>query len=160
MSALGTAQKSSASVNRALGLESTFQSAVQGTSIPWQLLAAIAIRETGVLNTTEVDGAGVGVGIFQITVSPTSGVTAAQAGNSTFAANWAATLLSNNMATLSSEYPNLSSSQLLQATAASFNFGTGNISGNPNTIDVGSAGNNYGSNVLGLINCFPETTTQ
>jgi hypothetical protein len=42
----------------------------------------------------------------------------------------------------------------LQLTRLTYNFGTGNISGNPNTIDVGSTGGNYGSNVLGLMTCF------
>jgi hypothetical protein len=46
-------------------------------------------------------------------------------------------MLSSNMATLSAAFPNFNSGQLLQATAASYNFGTSNISGNPNTIDVG-----------------------
>lgn len=44
--------------------------------------------------------------------------------------------------------------QLLQATAASYNFGTSNISGNPNTIDAGSANDNYGTNVMNLMDCF------
>jgi hypothetical protein len=44
--------------------------------------------------------------------------------------------------------------QLLQATAASYNFGVGNISGNPNTIDVGTTGGNYGSTVVGMMACF------
>jgi len=118
------------------------------------MLAAIAVRETGVQNVTEVDGAGVGVGIFRITVSATSGVTAAQASNTTFAANFAANMLATNMSTLATEYPNLNAQQLLQATAASYNLGVGGITGNPNTIDVGSPGNNYGSNVLNLMNCF------
>lgn len=65
--------------------------------VDWSLLAAIGVRETGFINTTEADGAGVGVGIFQITVSPTSGVTAAQAGDIAWAANWAAKLLLSNM---------------------------------------------------------------
>ena len=63
-------------------------------------------------------------------------------------------MLATNMATLAAKYPNLRPAQLLQATAASYNFGTGNISGNPGTIDVGTAGNNYGSNVLNLMDCF------
>ena len=63
-------------------------------------------------------------------------------------------MLATNMATLGAKYPNLSPAQLLQATAASYNFGTGNISGNPNTIDVGTTGNNCGSNVVNLMDCF------
>jgi len=53
---------------------------------------------------------------------------------------------------------------LTQATAASYNMGvfnpsTGrpNFTGNPGTIDQGTAGpngGNYGSNVVALMNCF------
>jgi hypothetical protein len=46
--------------------------------------------------------------------------------------------------------------QLLQATAASYKFGTGNISGNPNTIDDGTTGGDYGSTVVGLMSCFSQ----
>jgi hypothetical protein len=97
---------------------------------------------------------GVGVGVFQITVSPSSGVTAAQASDLPFAANYAAGMLQSNMNTLSGRYPGFTPGQLTQATAASYNFGVGNISGNPNTIDLGSAHNNYGSNVVQLMTCF------
>jgi len=45
-------------------------------------------------------------------------------------------------------------SPLFQATAASYNFGLGNISGNPNTINIGTTKNNYGSNVEQLMACF------
>ena len=90
----------------------------------WTMLAAIGIRETGFQNITEVDGVGLGVGVFQISV-PGSGLTAAQAGNLTTAANYAAGLLNSNMATLAGKYPNRTPSQLLQATAASFNLAPG-----------------------------------
>jgi hypothetical protein len=63
-------------------------------------------------------------------------------------------MLISNMADLQSSYPNLTQAQLLQATAASYNFGVSNISGNPNTIDTGTTGNNYGSNVVNLMSCF------
>jgi len=58
------------------------------------------------------------------------------------------------MATLAARFPNFTSEQLLQATAASYNFGTGNISGNPSTIDKGTTPDNYGGNVLNLMDCF------
>jgi hypothetical protein len=123
------------------------------------LLAAIGIRESGFQNLNEADGAGVGVGVFQITISPASGVTAAQAGSLagslTWAANYAAQLLSADMQILAAKFPGLTSAQLWQATADAYNFGTGNISGNPSTMDIGSAHNNYGSNVMQLMTCFP-----
>jgi hypothetical protein len=87
-------------------------------------------------------------------VSPTSGITAAQAHDPETAANYAAMELDSDMTTLAAKFPNFTAAQLLQATAAAYNFGTGNISGNPNTIDVGTAGGNYGSNVVQLMTCF------
>jgi hypothetical protein len=144
-----------AALDRANAAQSALLTAVAGTSTSWDFLAAIGLRETAFQNLTEVDGAGVGVGVFQLTVSSTSGVTAAQAGDFTFSASYAANMLSSNMATLAAKYPNLTPAQLWQATAASYNFGTKNISGNPTTIDVGTAGGNYGSNVMGLMTCFP-----
>jgi len=143
-----------AALNRAGAAESTLQTATAGTNIDWTMLAAIGIRESGFVNKNEVDGAGVGVGIFQITVSPTSGVTAGQAGKLAWSASYAANFLNNNMATLANKFPNFTPDQLLQATAASYNFGTKNISGNPDTIDVGTSHNNYGSNILDLMKCF------
>jgi uncharacterized protein YvpB len=101
------------------------------------------------------------MGVFQLTNQP--GVTAAQAYDLTFAANYAANMLSNNENILSNEFPAFTPDQLLQATAASYNIGTDpntGISGNPNTIDVGTAPGgihgNYGSNVVGLMSCFQQ----
>jgi hypothetical protein len=81
-------------------------------------------------------------------------VTRDQASDPPWAANWAAERLASNYATLARDHPNLNPMQLLQATAASYNFGTSNISGNPNTIDAGSANDNYGTNVMNLMDCF------
>ena len=144
-----------ATLNRAMAAESTLVAATAGTSISWEMLAAIGVRESAFQNITEADGAGVGVGVFQITVSSTSGVTAAQAGNLASAAGIAANMLNFNMTYLAGAFQNFTPGELLQATAASYNFGTKNISGNPNTIDVGTTGGNYGSNVVQLMNCFP-----
>lgn len=109
--------------------------------------------ETGFRNIAE-SGSGFGRGIFQIDLGAHPNVTEAQAFDPTFAANFAARLLDTNMDTLAAAHPNLSPSQLLQATAASYNFGTGNISGNPAKIDRGTTGGNYGSNILLLMDCF------
>jgi RHS repeat-associated protein len=156
LDALRTAGTGASAVKRALAAESTLESAVQGTGIDWTMLAAIGIRESGFLNVSEKDGAGVGVGVFQITVKPGNGVTAEDAGNLTWAADYSANMLGTNLLTLAKKFPNFTVDQLLQATAASFNFGTGNISGNPNTIDVGTAPGgvkgNYGSNVMNIMN--------
>lgn len=125
------------------------------------MLAAVAVRESGVQDVNEQDGAGVGVGVFQITVAnnnqnPANGPTAAEANNLGWAASYATQLLSSTMAYLGKKFPNFTPTQLLQATAASYNisYKPGNFTGNPNTIDAGTAHGNYGSNVLQLMSCF------
>lgn len=148
------AQLRLAALQRANNNISLLQQAAAGSGLgsDWELLAAIGIRETGFQNIAQPNGKGAGV--FQIDLGQNPSVTSAQAFNVSFAANWAANYLASNMAILAAAHPNLTGDALLQATAASYNFGTGNISGNPNTIDVGTTGNNYGSNVLNLIQCF------
>ena len=141
-----------AALDRANAAMGTLIAATAGTDIDWTMVAAIGIRETGFRNIAERNG-GLGRGIFQIDIGQNK-VTESQAFDPTFAANWAANRLDTNMATLAAKFPNLDPTQLLQATAASWNLGVGGISGNPSTIDVGSPGNNYGSNILGLIDCF------
>jgi RHS repeat-associated protein len=153
--ALQVARKNQQAINRAMQNWAILVQAGNAHGVDPRMLAAIGVRETGFRNINEVDGAGVGMGVFQLTVSPQSGVPAAQAQNLSAAANSAAALLASNMENLSNRFPSFTPSQLQQATAASYNFGAGNISGNPNTIDVGSAHNNYGSNILQLMDCFP-----
>ncbi len=117
------------------------------------MLAAVGIRESGFRNTNEIGG-GPGRGTFQIDLSENPSVTEAQAKDPEFAADWAANRLSANHDKLERQHPNLDADQLDQATAASYNFGTSNISGNPDTIDVGTTHGNYGSNVMDLTDCF------
>jgi RHS repeat-associated protein len=151
-----------AALGRAQDDYKTFQTATQGTQISATMLAAIAIRESGVQDVNEQDGAGVGVGVFQITVTnnnqnPAKGPTVAEADNLEWAADYAAQLLNSNMAYLGKKFPNYTPTQLLQATAASYNmnpYKPGNFTGNPGTIDIGTTGNNYGSNILQLMSCF------
>jgi len=61
------------------------------------LLGAILIRESHMRWGNEIAGAGVGVGPFQLTVTSNSGVTAAQANDLSWAANYAANMLDSNM---------------------------------------------------------------
>jgi RHS repeat-associated protein len=153
-SALAAANRSAAGVARANAAWSVLQTAAGANAIPTALLAAIAVRESNFMNVQETlqgGGMGPGMGVFQLTNQP--GVSAAQAFNLPFAANYAAGMLSSNMNNLSSAF-SFTPAQLVQATAASYNFGTGNISGNPNTIDVGTTGGNYGSTVVGMMACF------
>ncbi|MGB9146789.1 MAG: RHS repeat-associated core domain-containing protein [Acidobacteriaceae bacterium] len=149
-SALSAANRSPAGVARANAAWSVLQTASNANGIPTALLAAIGVRETNFMNVQEYGG-GPGMGVFQLTNQP--GVSAAQAFNLSFSANYAAGMLSSNMNYLSGAF-SFTPSQLLQATAASYNFDVGNISGNPNTIDVGTTGGNYGSTVVGIMSCF------
>jgi len=156
--ALATAGANNTALERVAENWGTIQSAAATNGIDPALLAAIGVRETGFQNIAQIGG-GKGAGVFQIDLGQNSNVTSSQAYNIQFAANFSANMLATNMTTLAAAHPNFSSAQLLQATAASYNFGTPNISGNPKTIDVGTAGGNYGSNVLGLMNCFCSTST-
>ncbi len=153
LNALAAAGANTAALTRATNNWTAIQSAAAANGIDPALLAAIGVRETGFQNIAQIGG-GQGAGVFQIDLGQNPNVTSAQAYNLPFAANFAANMLATNSATLARRHPNLNPTQQLQATAASYNFGTGNISGNPNTIDVRSTGGNYGSNVLGLMTCF------
>ena len=141
----------------------TLTQATAGTGLTPAFLAAIGIEETGFNNIQQACKSGVswgdpscaGDGIFQIDLSKNPSVSQSDAENTSFAAVWAANYLGGNMNKLGQLFPNFEPTQLLQATAASYNFGIGNISGNPNTIDVGTKpSGNYGSTVLGIMNCF------
>ena len=146
---MATARTNQAAINRAQAASSTIQSAASRYGIDWRMLAAIGIRETNFVNVNASDG---GWGVFQLTHQP--GITQSQAWNLSFAANYAAKMIQSNYNYLQAHHPNLNAQQLLQATAASYNYGRGNVSGNPATIDVGTTKGNYGSNVLALMNCF------
>jgi hypothetical protein len=152
-SALRTARQDYSAVKRARSHWSVISAAATAKGIDPALLAAIGVRETGFRNMRQIGG-GHGVGVFQIDLGAHPGVTAAQASNLQFAAGYAAGLLAANAAYLRAKFPGLGAAQLLQATAASYNLGRGGISGDPNTIDVGTPHGNYGSNVVGLMSCF------
>lgn len=152
-SALKTAGQTQAAVARAEAAWSTLQAAAAANGIDPALLAAIGVRESGFQNVWQPGG--MGAGVFQIDLGEHPDVTAAQAFNIPFAANYAAGILAWNSAYLASKVSNFTPSQLLQATAAGYNFDpVKNIRGSPNTIDIGTTGNNYGSNVVGLMSCF------
>ena len=155
--ALQVARQNRQAVIRAKSNWNVLSAAASPNDIDARLLGAIGVRETGFQNVNESYGAGGGVGVFQITVSPTSGVTAAQAGNLPWAANYVAKMLASNRTYLRNRFPNFTPEQLLKATAASNNmnpYRRGNFTGNPARIDVGTAHGNYGSNVLNLMNCW------
>lgn len=153
-SALSTAGTNGQAIGR---YYSNYRVAVGGAAsangVDPNFLAAVGVRESGMQNIAQPDGQGRGV--FQIDLGANPGVTEAQAFNVIFSANFAANMLSTNQQQLAQAHPNLDPAHLAQATAASYNFGTKNISGNPNTIDVGTTGGNDGSNVMAISgNCF------
>ena len=143
--------------------DTVIQPAADANDIDPALLAAVGIRETGFRNkwqdcndTTVSCATADGAGIFQIDLGQpgNANVSVGEAFTPAWAANYAANMLSNNMNTLASKFPNFTAAQLTQATAASYNFGTKNISGNPSTIDQHTTGNNYGSSVVSMMGCF------
>lgn len=157
--ALKAAKKDTKAVNRAKAAWDILKDAAGKTkNIPPEMLAAVGVRETGFMNVAEagdVVGRPRGEGVFQLTGQ--KGVSSSQAFDVGFSANFAARLLQNNFDRLTARLGGtFTPDQLIHATAASYNLGAGKkgISGNPATIDKGSAGNNYGANVLGLMACF------
>ncbi len=150
-SALGVAGQDQSAVGRGWASWETLAQAAETNNVDPAMLAAIGVRETGFRNVNEIGG-GPGRGVFQLTNRP--GVSAAQARNLSFAANYAAGILRSNMDFLGAKFPHFSIRQLDQATAASYNFGINDISGSPGGIDIGTTGNNYGDNVVRLMTCF------
>lgn len=120
------------------------------------MLSAIALRESGGRNIPE-RGSGSGMGVFQLTHRPR--VAPAQAYDPPFAANYAAAMLADSRRRLARRHSRFSPQQLLQATAASYNKGLGKkssrITDDPRSIDLKTAGGNYGQNILDLMDCFP-----
>ena len=155
LNALQVTHKSPADVARVAALMPILRTAAGPYSIDARMLAAIALRESAGKNIAEV-GNGNGMGVFQLTNQP---IRAAQAYDVPFAADFAAKMLAGNQKVLAKRHPNFTSEQLLQATLASYNkyFGHGRslITDDPNTIDAGTPGRNYGRNVLDLMSCFP-----
>lgn len=152
-SALTTGNADQAGVGRVVDNWDIIKNAANAHGIDPALLGAIALRETNFRNIPQTGG-GQGRGVFQIDLGAHPNVTEAQAYDIPWAANYAANILASNASTIRSQHPGFTPAQNLQATAASYNFGTGNISGNPNTIDVGTTGNNYGSNVANMMKAF------
>lgn len=164
-SALKTGGGNKAGLKNTMTAWPLIQSASMANGIAPGLLGAIGIRETNFSNVAEKDpGDGkphLGRGYFQIDLGGNKGVTEAQAFNLKFSSNFAAHLLSSNMSYIAAHDPSFNQIQLFQATAATYNMGlfnrnTGkpNISGNPSTIDQGTANGNYGNNVVGLMSCL------
>jgi RHS repeat-associated protein len=122
LNALAVAGANNTALARAVANWNAIQSAAAANGIDPALLAAIGVRETGFQNIAQIGG-GQGAGLFQIDLGQNPNVTSAQAYNIPFAANFAANMLATNGAALAAAHPNLNPTQLLQATAASYNLG-------------------------------------
>jgi hypothetical protein len=150
-SALQAAGQDRGAISRAEAAWSVLSKAAQNL-ISTRLLAAIGVRESGFRNVREVGG-GRGRGVFQVTGN---GVSDANAYDLPWSATWAAQKLNSDFNYLRLKFPGFTEIRLTQATAASYNFYRTNIWGDPATIDRGTAGHNYGSNVLMIgATCFP-----
>jgi len=152
---LDQANQSLEAVERAQEHAKIINRAAQRHGVYARILAAIGVRETGFQNVSErghVEGRPKGIGVFQLTGRP--GVTEAQAFDIEFSANYAANMLSDNFKQISSAFPHFNHHQMVQAALAAYNMGPSEISGNPETIDQGTPGNNYGESVINIASCF------
>lgn len=149
-------QSDQASINRAKAAKATLQAAAAKHGIDWRILAAIGVRETGFRNIDSPRVGDPGQGVFQLTNQP--GVTRAQAHNLAFAANYAAKMIADNKRYFKRKFPKFNETQLMHAAIAAYNFGLVEVKGNPERIDIGTAGSKegrpYGESVLLAANCF------
>jgi len=142
-----------AALARANASASVLQRAA-GDGVDWTWLAAIGIEETLFKNIDQLHGPGQGV--FQITVSPQSGVTSSQAHNLAWAASWVANYLLGNEGSLRNSQ-GLSGDALAIAVFDSYNAGLGGVNralDNGRTADSASANGHYGTTALQLTKCF------
>jgi hypothetical protein len=142
-------------LNRAVAATPALTAAGEANGVDYALLGAIGLRETFFRNINQPDGNG--VGIFQIDLGKNPSVTAAQASDPKFAADWAAKYLSGNQSSLQKRFPTLSGDDLIKAVADTYNEGLGGASRKLRAgqdPDSGTTGKNYGSNVLDLTKCF------
>jgi len=153
VSALALANRSQSAVVRANASWSTLTVAAESNGNDPALLASIGVQESN-FQTGQQAGNGSAYGVFQIDLSRNPGVTETEADNLGWAADWTASYLSQSETYLVQTFPDWTPDQVLQGTAASYNLGRYDFSGNQNTIDVGSTGGDYGSSVVNLMSCF------
>lgn len=156
LAALQVTHKSPDDVARVEGLMPVLRPAAAPHSIDPRMLGAMALHESAGRNIGEI-GRGKGMGVFQLTNQP---IRAAQAYNIPFAADYAANMLAEFRRTLSRRAPNFTTDQLNQAMAAAYNKGPNKkgyrITNDPATIDRGTDHQNYGQNILDLMDCFSK----
>ena len=131
----------------------TIQDAAVAHGIDPAMLAAVGIEESRFRNVPQ--NGGQAVGIWQIDLGQHPEVTAQQASDPVWAANWVANQLASNMNYMGNRFSAFNADQVAQAAAAAYNIGRGGISGNPATIDNGTQPDwNYGATVLALMECW------
>ena len=150
---LREADKDKAAVARALANWRIIADAAARRGIDPAILAGIGVRESGYRNIVE-RGGGNGRGVFQIDIGENPDVSGTQAMDVAWAADWAAARIAANLRNIRSRFPRFTKAQALQAAIAAYNLGTREISGNPDTIDVATPGDNFGRNVLDIARCF------
>jgi RHS repeat-associated protein len=157
---LDQANQNMTAVLRALEHWNVLRDAARANGIDPRLLAAIAIRESGANpDQGRQIGGGNGFGMFQLDTS-TGEYTREQGLNVRVSAGLAAAHLRRDMNSISrnSQYSRIiAANRVTQATATAYNMGLGprGVTGNPDTIDQGSAGGgDYGISVLNLMACF------
>jgi RHS repeat-associated protein len=111
-------------LERARAYKDTLKAAAAANGVDWTVLAAIGIYESGFESRKEEDGAGLGVGIFQINNG------GAAASTMPAAANLAAGMLAENLKQISKALPNLTPAVLTQALADSWNAGPSRVINN------------------------------
>jgi len=149
-------------LNRAKAAMGMLQAITAGSVIDASMIAAIGIRETGFRNiygNSYQDNQGnwhenLGRGVFQIDIGQHPEVSESLAMNTTWAATWAMNYLRANYSNWCPETSVLTRLIFSRHWQHPITLALGIISGNPDTIDVGSTNNNYGSNILDLMACF------
>ena len=149
---LREADKDRAAVVRALADWRNIAEAAAPHGVPPGIVAAVGVRESGYRNVRQPNG--MGRGVFQIDLRGNPEVPEARAMDVDWAADWAAARIAQNLRYMRREYPHFTEAQAMQAALAAYNFHTDDISGNAETIDVGTPGHNYGRNVRDIATCF------
>ena len=152
-------------LNRAWSVQGMLQTATAGTSVDWTMLAAIGIRESGFQNINQTNGQG--VGFFQIDLGQNPSVTAANASNLVWSANWAVQYLAARIPAVANALQGLNGAAIAGwsgvgsifdiSVADTYNLGLGRVKSflsHQLDPDLGTTGENYGQNIWQLMQCF------
>ena len=143
-------------LKRAVNEKKTLQAAATRYGLSWELLAAIGIRESRAITTND-QVKGYGRGFFNIDIDQNPDVTAEQARDLTWAADWAGSYLDASRSRISAGFGNLSGSDLDLAVAASWNRGVSGVLSDlkaGKSPDAYTTGHNYGQSIIDVMDCF------